>query len=107
MPRRIPVHRPAASSGDSAIKVAACNGYENTDSRMADRRFYASKRWMAVRDLVLASEPLCRVCRSEGRITAANQVHHILERKDRPDLAVDTANLEPLCLPCHNGKRKR
>ena len=99
MPKRIPTHR-APGARHSA------EAYEHTPERMADARFYASTRWRRLRVSFLAEHPLCEDCRKAGRLTSAAHVHHVLERKDRPDLALDPSNLEALCPPCHNAKRR-
>lgn len=51
---------------------------------------------------LLDAEPLCRYCRSEGRITAATVIDHIIA------LALggsnDAANLAPACVDCNASK---
>jgi 5-methylcytosine-specific restriction protein A len=72
---------------------------------MADKAFYASTRWRRLRAVFLRSHPLCAECQRKGLLTAAAHVHHKEERKDRPELALDWANLEALCQPCHGRMR--
>lgn len=105
MPWKVSTHRPRPTS--PAIKAAAdpSNQYETKDSRRADKRFYASTRWRRLRAAFLAENPLCADCKAKGRFTTAVHVHHLLERKDRPDLAHEWSNLQALCQPCHNSKR--
>ena len=47
-------------------------------SRQA-KRLYATNcaRWRVIRAQVLAREPLCRMCKAQGKITAASHVDHI------------------------------
>jgi 5-methylcytosine-specific restriction protein A len=59
-----------------------------------------SKQWRAIRERVLYEEPLCRVCRANGLITAATQVDHIDE--DAHNNSRD--NLQSLCASCHSKK---
>ncbi|MGL4513818.1 MAG: HNH endonuclease [Lacipirellulaceae bacterium] len=66
--------------------------------------FYASRPWRRVRGLVLSREPLCRHCAARGVITAASVVDHVTPRRERPDMALSTTNLQPLCGRCHNRK---
>nr|WP_081831803.1 HNH endonuclease signature motif containing protein [Geomicrobium sp. JCM 19038] len=35
-------------------------------------------------------------------MTVANTVHHIKPRKDYPELALTSSNLESICPRCHN-----
>ena len=63
-----------------------------------------SARWQKVRRRLLRREPLCRMCSAAGRVRAAAQVDHVEPRHLRPDLAWDSKNLQPLCVPCHTYK---
>lgn len=62
----------------------------------ADRQWYASAQWRAVRLMVLRRQPLCP-CGAP-----ANEVHHLVDRRERPDLAFNMDNLQALCKPCHS-----
>lgn len=57
------------------------------------------RAWVKLRRKLLAIEPLCRICKSEGRTTEAEEIDHI-----KP-LAIggsnDVENLRPLCKSCH------
>jgi 5-methylcytosine-specific restriction protein A len=75
-----------------------------TENRQARRALHTgSKRWRAIRAMVLAGEPLCRECIKAGRITGATQVDHI----DGDDSNNAGHNLQPLCAPCHSSKTSR
>lgn len=102
MPKRVPTYNPPHFS-----RARATRAYETTAPRLADKRFYASAAWLRLRAAFLAEHPLCADCERAGRVTAAEHVHHLKERKDHPELALDWDNLEALCQPCHNGKRRR
>ena len=71
------------------------------------RRGSASSRgydrnWQRLRKLVLHSEPLCRECKRQGRLTPATEVDHIVP------LAAggtnDFENVQSLCHECHSRK---
>lgn len=67
------------------------------------KRFYKSKAWLKCRAIVVIRDKyLCQKCLRQGRITKYDVVHHIKERKDYPELALDVDNLECLCHRCHN-----
>jgi 5-methylcytosine-specific restriction endonuclease McrA len=74
--------------------------YEQCDSRREDRRFYASTQWRKVRAIKLAMNPLCECPDNCGLI--AEEVHHRLDRKQRPDLALYLDNLQSLTTSCHS-----
>jgi 5-methylcytosine-specific restriction enzyme A len=59
------------------------------------------RAWRRVRASLLAGEPLCRLCRQDGRVTVATEVHHEVRVKDNPSLRLDPTNLVPLCQRCH------
>lgn len=103
MPSRIPTHR---SGGEAAASAAAAGDYRRRADRLEDNRFYARKAWIDLRNLVRAEEPLCRLCLADGRVTATAAIDHIIPRKERPDLALDRANLRGLCGPHHNSVRR-
>ena len=62
---------------------------------------YGSARWRKVRALKVSRSPLCEVCTTEGRTTAAEQVHHIKKARTHPHLAYAMENLMSVCVPCH------
>ncbi len=99
MPCRIPYHKPSHLPEASAV-------YRSSPDRLETNRFYASTRWRSLRAAFLSEHPLCAECDRKGIVTAALDVHHILERKDYPDLSFMWSNLEALCRPCHNAKRQ-
>ena len=53
-------------------------------------------RWTKLRNLYLREHPLCSRCGSVGQ-----EVHHIVPRLVRPDLAYTWDNLMTLCKACH------
>lgn len=63
---------------------------------------YNTGRWRKVRLLHLQTEPLCRMCADEGRITAAQVVDHIKAHKGDEALFWDSSNWQSVCKPCHD-----
>ena len=75
----------------------------NRSGRDADARRTIplnSARWRKVRSVVIQCEPLCRMCKAAGVITAATDVDHV--SGDPSDNTPD--NLQPLCHECHSRK---
>ena len=68
--------------------------------------FYLSSPWRRFRGWVLARSPLCAdpfgYHAEDGRQEAATEVHHLIRRLARPDLALDPGNVQPLCKSCHS-----
>ena len=64
---------------------------------------YSTSRWQRTRMAQLKREPLCRMCRSDGVVSAAVLVDHIREISDGGAVH-DHANLQSLCCKCHARK---
>jgi len=58
-------------------------------------------RWDKVKSLKLRANPVCERCASEGRVTIATVVHHVIPVNERPDLLLSFENLKSLCRRCH------
>mgnify|MGYP000001299393 len=87
------------------------------------KKFYDSKAWQAKRIEILKRDRFeCQDCRTriqkavaegkwlpekEKKIARAEQVHHIQELKEHPELALDNDNLISLCVRCHNIRHGR
>jgi len=69
----------------------------------AYRKLYRTARWQHLRLDQLRREPLCEMCRDQGRTVAAEVVNH--RRPHRGDLGLffDPCNIQSLCAPCHDG----
>jgi 5-methylcytosine-specific restriction protein A len=65
--------------------------------------YYKSKRWAVLRADQLRREPLCRMCLSVGRVTAANTVDHVTPWHNWDSFCLNA--LQSLCPSCHDRKR--
>ena len=68
--------------------------------------FYRTKQWQSVRDFVMSRDArLCQDCLKQGRITMAEEVHHVIPiTKDNikdPEITLNPDNLISLCRECH------
>lgn len=59
-------------------------------------------QWQKLRKVMLAQDPLCRTCREQGKVTAAQELDHIVPKAEGG--TDDPANLAPICKPCHKEK---
>ena len=80
----------------------------NTPNRINRQKVYQSAKWKRLRDSKLMLNPLCELCLLEGKVTPAEDVHHIIspfkfngEEKDK--YAYDFCNLMSLCKKCHSN----
>ncbi|MBM3774010.1 MAG: HNH endonuclease [Acidobacteria bacterium] len=62
--------------------------------------------WRALRLHVLAGNPLCQDCMAVGRVTAAEEVHHLVAITTDPGRRLDPTNLVPLCHTCHSRRTR-
>ena len=67
-------------------------------------RLYNLKRWKDLRLRVLKNNPLCNMCKAQGRMMPANEIDHTIPHNDNPKLFWDLDNLNALCKPCHSLK---
>ena len=67
----------------------------------AERGYDAA--WRKVRAAVLRDEPLCRMCKADGRVIAATRVDHV----DGNPWNRARSNLRPLCESHHNRRTAR
>lgn len=80
---------------------------------MPNDRFYKTPEWEAMRLAVIRRHnwvcSQCGVLALGARKAGAPSPHvdHIVSRRERPDLAMDPANLTMLCGPCHSRKTRR
>lgn len=115
MPRKAPT--PCRHPGCAAVLSSAgyCDVHRPASHRdygRARRRFdaevdfYRSGHWRSVRWAYLCEHPLCAICLGHERYVPATVVDHIVPIKDGGD-RFDTANLQSLCVSCHNRKTAR
>ena len=67
------------------------------------QRGYGGK-WQRYRLKFLERNPLCVLCREQGRVTAANVVDHIKDHRGDSKLFWAADNHRSLCTACHNRK---
>ena len=76
--------------------------------RSKDRqKIYNSPKWKKVRELAIIRDcMMCQECKRNGIDTKFDEVDHIIELSDKPELAFDLDNLQCLCKPCHAQKSR-
>lgn len=63
--------------------------------------------WRALRDRVVAEEPLCWLRYPDLCTTVSTTADHVIPIRQRPDLGMDRANLRGACRPCNNHRKDR
>ena len=64
------------------------------------RKWYQTAHWKNLRTIVLARDPICKVCERRASTVA----DHIKPHRGIWALFVDLLNLQGLCVECHNRK---
>ncbi len=73
--------------------------------KRAQVKFYRSKVWQSLRQVVLAKQHhLCQYCLAEGRTTPAKVVDHRVPFTFEPNRSTDIDNLDVICPKCHYKK---
>ncbi|HYF48874.1 MAG TPA: HNH endonuclease signature motif containing protein [Planctomycetota bacterium] len=67
------------------------------------REIRNGRRWKAVSKLKRSMNPVCEPCASQGRTTAATEVHHRIPIEQAPELAYTLENLVSVCSTCHGA----
>jgi 5-methylcytosine-specific restriction protein A len=70
------------------------------------RKFYGLQLWKDLRAHQLQIEPLCRLCKQRGQITAAVVADHIVDHHGDWN-AFRLGPLQSLCEECHERKHNR
>lgn len=85
--------------------------HNTTETRELRAKAYRSTKWQKLRLVHLKNEPLCQECLRNGRITAAEQVHHkksfIQNGEINWNLFLDEDNLESICSACHGIEHQK
>jgi 5-methylcytosine-specific restriction enzyme A len=71
------------------------------------RLWYHTPRWKRLRAQVLAEEPLCGDCLTEGRTTASTDADHQVPHRGDVALFWSRPNLRGRCHACHSRKTRR
>ena len=66
--------------------------------------WYTTARWRKVRLIYLRCKPLCVKCETDGRLTPATVVDHVIDHKGDVGKFWDTNNWQSLCKQCHDRK---
>jgi 5-methylcytosine-specific restriction endonuclease McrA len=99
MPYAIKTHQPHPISVGTQHRIRS------------DEMFYGNARWRALRLAYLKRYPLCAdpagYHAADGVVVPATEVHHLEDRRKRPDLTYCADNLQGLCASCHNRITRR
>ena len=70
--------------------------------------FYQSADWKELRESRFAfADGLCELCRKNGKVKAAREIHHIVPIEIDYSKRLDYDNLIALCSDCHNKIHNR
>ena len=79
-------------------------------------KLYNSQKWQKLRQAQLMLQPLCQHCLENGKVTAGEEIHHIVPiskgqtLEEQTYLAYNADNIITLCTECHHkvhNKMKR
>ena len=101
--------KPCAHPGCAKLVTGRfCDEHNKQDAREYEwyrRDPEARKRygraWKRIRDRYITAHPLCERCSQDGRLTPAQEIHHIKPLANGG--THDEGNLMALCSACHSG----
>ena len=73
----------------------------------ANRNSLYGRQWQKARKNFLTENPLCAMCREQGRLTAATVVNHNPPHGFDPERFWDVSTWQPLCQPHHDSTQQR
>jgi 5-methylcytosine-specific restriction protein A len=68
-------------------------------------RWYKTARWQRRRRQQLERDPLCWMCKRDGRVTLATIANHKIPHRGDPELFWH-GELDSLCKPHHDGEQQ-
>ena len=76
-------------------------------NRKERQKVYNTPLWKNMRLKQVQEQPLCQVCEIEGKITLAEDVHHLISfvgknEMEKQQLAFNPDNIVSVCRKCHN-----
>jgi 5-methylcytosine-specific restriction protein A len=93
---------PNLTGGLFCEQHAKKNAHEyNRYRRDPESRRRYGRAWKRIRDRYIKAHPLCEECNRNGRLTPAQEVHHIIPLAGGG--THDEGNLMALCKECHSG----
>lgn len=102
---------PTINKLEKKIRVKIIDSRINTSD--VYKYIYNTSRWKELRLIKLGECPLCEICKEEGRLTLAEQVHHIKEIStgsnifEMQNLGYNWENLKSVCKECHKIIHKK
>ena len=106
MPTR-PLRECAAGNCHVRVVSGRCPAHrpKEADRRnTAIRRLYRSAPWLALREQLWRTDPLCAECAKAGRIEPWTDLDHIVPHRGDLRLFWDVRNLQGLCASHHAAK---
>ena len=76
------------------------------DNRKSYRERGYNATWDKLRKIKMWNNPVCEMCKKEGRTRAAEIVHHIKPLEEDGEL-LDMGNLMSVCRTCHGKLHKK
>lgn len=90
--------------GSQQVGMALRPDYRSAEAAQY-RTWYKGRAWQAIRRQQLTTEPLCRMCQAEGRVTAATVCDHVEPHRGNWDRFIG-GPFQSLCKPHHDGAKQ-
>lgn len=85
---------------------SSCGPVIKKHSKTTAERGY-DHAWRKLSERIRTEEVFCADCLLVGKVSPAEECHHIIKVKDAPGLRLDRENVMPLCRQCHRIRTER
>lgn len=104
--------QPCAASGCAVlVERGRCEVHQRETYRQQKKSSHRANdydwQWRKLRAWHIKRFPLCINCLGDGKIVAADEVHHKIPITVDPSRRLDPTNLISLCDPCHDAEHGR
>ena len=89
------------------VKDRCLRCYPSQQHKKTTKERGYDSRWHRLSVHKRTIDPLCENCLNEGRVTPADEVHHIVPIAVAPELRLKIGNLMSVCRSCHEVVERR
>lgn len=105
-PAKLATLKPKLQVLDTRRVPTMAAGSWRTEGMTSTQRGYGYK-WQKAREAYLRENPLCVMCKEQGRVTVATVVDHIIAHRGDQKLFWDRKNWQALCATHHSRDKQR
>ena len=98
--------KPCKPRVNRSVATRVKDGSSWRSGKTTAQRLYGA-RWQKERKEFLFRNPECCYCQSQGRVTLASVVDHVIPHRGDERLFWNRDNWQPLCKSCHSSIKQK